>query len=126
MPFFEYSQNNSGGNFDYDEERGISHGVIVEADDAKEADFRAERIGLYFDGEGDCPCCGDRWYAADAGDSTPMWYGDPVTKLDEPNYFGGFNIKWIDGFELFVHYKDGTVKGHGFSKKNIKNTTKNF
>lgn len=60
--FYQFRQNNSYGRFVFDKERGISTEVWVEADDLVEATARAEAIGLYFDGAGDCPCCGDRWY----------------------------------------------------------------
>lgn len=79
--FFTFSQNNSGGSFDTDKERGITHFVIIEATDADDANRRAERIGLYFDGEGDCPCCGNRWYDAgfdEAGDKVPTIYSKPA------------------------------------------------
>lgn len=62
--WFEFRQNNSGGSFDHDPVRGIGLSVYVEADDAKHANYRAERIGLYFNGcdsGSDCECCGDRW-----------------------------------------------------------------
>jgi hypothetical protein len=118
VPFFEYNQNNSGGGFDYDGDAGITHHVIVEADDAEHADYRAERIGLYFDGEGDCSCCGDRWYAAsngwndDAGDPVPSIYGTPVSDYD-------FGFRWMKGDrpEAYVHYLDGRVQGYGFDTK---------
>lgn len=48
--FYEFRQNNSGGVFEIDESRGISLHVIVEADTAEEANERAQRIGLYFNG----------------------------------------------------------------------------
>ena len=57
--FYVYRQNNSGGSF-----RPPAINVIVEAPSAAEADTIAEGLGLYFDGAGDCPCCGDRWYNA--------------------------------------------------------------
>jgi hypothetical protein len=81
MSFFTYYQNNSGGGFDYDEDRGIAHYVIVEADDADEANKLAESHGLYFDGcdDGrDCDCCGDRWYRASDHNASdlPEVYGD--------------------------------------------------
>ena len=61
--FYEFIQNNSGGTFIYDEQKGISYSVIVEADSENDAITRAEQIGLYFDGKGDCPCCGNYcWY----------------------------------------------------------------
>lgn len=61
--FFTFNQNNSGGHFHECKHDGICEYVIIEAHDAKEANARAEEIGLYFDGvetESDCECCGDR------------------------------------------------------------------
>lgn len=120
MPFFEYNQNNSGGSFDYVEEAGITHNVIIEADDAREADWRAEQIGLYFGGEGDCECCGDRWYpqvgwgSAPDGDEVPSHYGEPLTDEYDPAE-GPTNFRWIaEGrADIFVHFKDGKIKGYG-------------
>lgn len=54
--FYVYRQNNSGGSF-----RTPAISVIVEADNATEADTIAETVGIYFDGAGDCSCCGNRW-----------------------------------------------------------------
>lgn len=65
--WFEFKQNNSGGSFDHDPRKGIGFAVYVEADDAEHANYRARRIGLYFNGceSGiDCSCCGDRWSEA--------------------------------------------------------------
>lgn len=59
MPFFTFSQNNSGGFF-----TGPAKYVIIEALDMSEADDIAERNDLYFNGcesGWDCSCCGDRW-----------------------------------------------------------------
>ncbi|MET9480958.1 hypothetical protein [Streptomyces sp. NPDC006638] len=106
--FFTYNQNNSGGGFDFDEARGISQYVIVEAADADEADDRAERIGLYFGGAGDCACCGDRWYAASGWDATnvPSIYGEPVESAN-------IDTKWMgENPDAFVHYADGRVVAH--------------
>lgn len=61
--FYEFQQNNSGGSFTISEKDGIGQIVIIEAKDYREANERAEEIGLYFDGcyKGlDCSCCGDR------------------------------------------------------------------
>ena len=106
--FFEFNQNNSGGSFDYDERGGITHIVVVEADSAADALSRASDIGLYFDGDGDCPCCGDRWsdYLTDSdGDKEPSHYGTPLTKdTFDADKFG----VWMKaGREACVHYKDG-------------------
>lgn len=55
--WFNFRQNNSGGIF-----RDPAINVWVEARDAEEANKRAASIGLYFDGDGDCSCCGNRWH----------------------------------------------------------------
>lgn len=77
MPFFHYSQNNSGGSFS-----PPAHHIIVEASTPIQANSRAKsEAGLYFDGDGDCPCCGPRWsevWDEDEGDPTPQIYGSPV------------------------------------------------
>lgn len=110
MSFFTFNQNNSGGGFDYDESAGISHFVIIEADSAKEAVFEAEDIGLYFNGDGDCSCCGNRWsdWMDDEDQAEePMIYGFPAeTYMDQE-----FSHKWIKGFEGFIHYANGEIKG---------------
>lgn len=114
--FFQYTQNNSYGTFDYDEEAGIGPYVIVEADDAVGADWRAERIGLYFDGEGDCPCCGNRWssahlawWAATPGDRVPSIYGEPVAEnyVQAPKDSSVKGIRAEHKYELFIHYIEG-------------------
>lgn len=58
--FYHFSQNNSGGSFDFDENSGITHHVVIEANSADHASARAQDIGIYFDGvrDGvDCGCC---------------------------------------------------------------------
>ena len=115
--FYTYRQNNSGGRFKTDVKRGIGITVIIEASDAKEANDKAERIGLYFDGcnsGSDCDCCGDRWYAAyGEGDPIPSIYGRPVEQYSE-------DIDWTpDVSSWFIHYADGTIKAEDLSKKII-------
>ena len=62
--------------------------VIVEADNADEANRIAEDNGVYFHGcmtGMDCPCCGDRWCPCDDSDATdePEIYGEnPSEKTD--------------------------------------------
>lgn len=109
--FFTYRKNNSYGVFDLDD--NVKHYVIIEADSAKEADEKAESVGLYFDGveKGrDCPCCGDRWRKADDPD-----FGIEGTK--EPEIWGQSVLKffkergeslWKE--EAIVYYKSGKVK----------------
>jgi hypothetical protein len=105
--FYTYDQNNSGGGFDYDDEAGISCYVIVEADSADEADDRARTIGLYFDGYGDCECCGDRWSGAWRGTERPEIWGRSIIEYKP-------SIKWQgEGIpEIYVHYADGRTVGY--------------
>ena len=100
--FYCFSQNNSGGWFDFDPDRGISEYVIVEAQSADHANQRAEAAGLYFDGcsaGNDCDCCGDRWSLAceSEGTESPLAYGEPVVESTE------------DIADTYVHFLDGRV-----------------
>lgn len=61
--FFHFMQNNSGGNFHKLNTDGVTD-LVVEAEDADGANEIAESFGLYFDGQGDCECCGRRWSSA--------------------------------------------------------------
>lgn len=114
--FYEFSQNNSGGSFDFDEAAGITHHVVIEADDLPRAVYRAERIGLYFDGVDlgrDCECCGDRWSKpwSDDGAAEPMFYGKPVSEATS------FSAWMPEGKEIAVHYADGRIEWYGVQKR---------
>ena len=112
MPWYKYRQNNSGGGFDYNENDGISVNVIVEARHELDADERACEIGLYFDGEGDCFCCGNRWYEAgshDLVDSSDVPNADDPLVIDESRRLP--TTKRADGYETFVHPLDGPFYG---------------
>jgi hypothetical protein len=105
MGFYTFGQNNSGGNFVFDKQAGITHFVIIEAGSEGQAIERAEEIGLYFDGAGDCPCCGYRWsdYLDDATDE-PTIYGKPAA--DYAN-MDNAPILWMKpNPEIVVHYLD--------------------
>lgn len=60
--FWEFRQNNSGGSFVIND--NVTVHVIIEATSATDANSRAEDVGVYFGGYGDCSCCGDRWSSA--------------------------------------------------------------
>lgn len=105
--FYTYNQNNSGGSFDHQETAGIGYLVFVEAENEREADARAEDIGIYFDGSGDCPCCGNRWSPAWEGDGhdKPSEYGEEWRACEtgeEPT------LDW--GIPCYIHFADGTFK----------------
>lgn len=115
--FFHFSQNNSGGSFNYDKRAGITHHVIIEAVDYNEANRLAEDIGLYFNGcnDGrDCRCCGDRWYSKgdnEKGSPFPALYDseDEKENITKPDY--KFSYTWMNaGREACVHYLDGSKK----------------
>lgn len=125
--FYEYDQNNSRGTWVEDIKQGISHYVIIEADSPKEADGRAEQIGLYFDGcnKGiDCPCCGDRWYGTYDGKGTekPTHYGESLYKTYKDKNIVGLRgmMVWDGADKLFVHYKDGTIAQYQQTKEKFK------
>ena len=116
--FYTYNQNNSGGSFDYNPDKGISHYVIIEANSIDEANCIAENIGIYFNGVddgSDCDCCGDRWHPYPSSHDEPTCFEHNVltnTFEDVKNTKAySFITKWIDGFEGFIHYKDGSVIG---------------
>lgn len=110
MAFFHYSQNNSGGSFDWSD--GVGHHVVIEAPNAAMADAKLETVGGYFDGcdDGrDCSCCGDRWSRAwKAGDAEPMVYGSPAAEhCDDKTMTWG---RGPEQAEVIVHYLDGRVQ----------------
>lgn len=106
--FYTFNQNNSGGYFTEDERRGITCSVIVEADNSDEANYLAQRIGVYFDEDYavDCECCGPRWGKAweDAGSEVPSIFGQDVSG-------GTYSTEWTRWTDLaaYIHYKDGRV-----------------
>jgi len=107
--FYTFGQNNSGGHFDSHMSDGITHFVIIEADNMEEACDIALDIGIYFNGveKGiDCECCGDRWYRPwyDEGTETPKVYSQSPEEYvkDKSSHL------WMEkGKEICVHYKDG-------------------
>ena len=115
LRFYEYDQNNSGGGFDYNEQAGISVKVIVQATGYEDANARAQGIGLYFDGEGDCFCCGDRWYAKCGEEGMDLAsLKQRFTDWADGKWF----MKWMqpDQPEVFVHFADGRVLGLVFGE----------
>ena len=111
--FYTFCQINSGGSFDYNEKDGISVHVIIEAISSVEANEIAGNIGIYFNGcdDGiDCECCGDRWYEADecGGKECPQVYGKEVKEHSKIPEEGK---KWVEGYDVFIHYKNGKIIG---------------
>lgn len=104
MRYYHFSQNNSGGEFDFDESKGITRHVVIEAENASEANQIALRIGMYWNGvsEGiDCSCCGDRWWPCNEGDG-----------LDYPHVYSDVPEDYAIGMSdriIAVHHKNGQI-----------------
>jgi hypothetical protein len=112
--FYTFNQNNSGGSFVFDEDRGLSTHVIVEADSADAANDIAESIGIYFNGCDlgiDCTCCGNRWGAVyeTQGESEPSIYA--LTIREWMSAQPSFKWQGEGKPEIYVHYADGTLQG---------------
>lgn len=106
--FFTFSQNNSFGRFEVNEEKGVGHYIIIEARDAEAANKKALALGLYFNGvaEGeDCGCCGDRWCETNNFESTnyPSIYGRDVSSGIYKATFLPFAEK------AYIHYLDSRI-----------------
>ena len=105
--FYTYNQNNSGGSFVTDRGAGIAQLVIIEANNAADADESARSLGLYFNGveDGrDCSCCGDRWSSQvgrDDGDEVPSLYGRALSEKSK------FFVSWTSPAG-YIHFTDGT------------------
>jgi hypothetical protein len=97
--FYLFCQNNSGGWFEKDDERGLGPRVWIEARDVNEANYRAKLAGIYFNGcdDGtDCNCCGDRWYEA--------WEDGKEKPEIDPEY----DFSWYP--KVFVHHLSGKIE----------------
>lgn len=106
MSFYTFTQNNSGGHFDFCEDDGVTHHVIIEADSSHEANEKMlELVGDFEGGKGGyCPCCGERWYECDDSDATesPMYSGTDLLE-DEFNF-----MRWMKvGKEVCIHFTNG-------------------
>lgn len=102
--FFTYSQNNSGGVY-----YGPAQYVIIEADNADNADDIAREHDIYFNGCAtgmDCSCCGDRWsHQWEEGTDSPEIYGKAPDEFD-------FMWDCPDGVPNYIIiHNDGKVTG---------------
>lgn len=106
MRFYEWTQNNTYGHFEVDE--NISHRVVIEADSYEQAEDKAFDFGIYYNGvedQMDCDCCGDRWY--DGRELTDRSLDGKT--IDEYLQDLADQYGWEDP-DIIVHYADGTKK----------------
>lgn len=102
--FYVFRQNNSGGKWRTDENKGVAQVVIIEAESADLANLRAQQIGIYFDGVSggsDCECCGDRWSKV----YQDKW--DCKSDLDEVVSEFRASHHARQNYQVYVHYLDG-------------------
>lgn len=107
MNIYAFRQNNTGGTFLQNKQAGIGINVYIEAESVKEANAKAEHIGLYFDGcdaGEDCPCCGDRWY--------------PASEYNIVENTEGREYDSMWGVASFLHKADGTFEEIKVAKDN--------
>lgn len=100
--FWTITQNNSGGYFDHDAEKGIGYAICVEAIDKADAERRLRAVIENYPESGDCPCCGARWsiyFWEDEGDDQPKLYDEPLK--------GGW------GVPSYCHYLNGSIVAFG-------------
>lgn len=109
--FYEFKQNNSGGKFIVDEK--VTNRVIIEAYNPDDANDIAESLGIYFDGDNDCPCCGNRWYPATEFNEIkfPYKYDDCNTfnTIEEYAHFMSVKWRWIKDVDVRIFFKNGTI-----------------
>ena len=99
--WYHFRQNNSGGFFYTDDERGIGPHVWIEALSPEDANGRAENLGIYFDGVergNDCECCGDRWDPASS-------YRSSESPTIYDSFLGAFY--WHD--TIYIHDMNGKI-----------------
>ena len=113
MKWYEYSQNNSGGSFDVDDD--VCHRLFIEAERPEFANIIAQDKGVYFGGGGDCPCCGDRWSPADSWDEVKL---DGIT-IEEHAQQVADDWGWTSP-DCYIYYADGRKEAI-YSKKVINN-----
>jgi hypothetical protein len=112
--FFTVGQNNSGGDFDFNEEKGITHSLIVEAKDKGHAEQRFSEIISSYNPSASCPCCGERWPSPEH-----LFYDDDLFISEYPSIYGypvsdyQYQMRWMpDGKEACVHFLDGRKEWH--------------
>lgn len=105
--FYPFVQNNSGGRYRLNLNNGIAHNVIIEAKNYREANAKAEEIGMAFDMSDSCECCGSRWseqWGEQNGTEEPKLYDQTLKEFyTDPR-------GWFKDSTTVVHYYDGTVK----------------
>ena len=96
--FYTFYQNNSFGVFKTSLKDHIGEVVIIEETTAERANRYAAELGLYFDGRGDCTCCGPRWTLVEDEEAT-----------ESPEVYGEAPKDYAYARTIFIHYLNGEV-----------------
>ena len=109
LKFYKFTQNNSGGSFSVD--KNLCHRLFIQAFSYEEARDKAESLGVYFDGVGDCSCCGDRWSDFEELISFPHKWDKGKTFKGIVSYarFLAKEYGWTTP-DIRIFYKNGKVK----------------
>lgn len=126
--WYMFDQNNSGGSFRVNDD--VTVYVLIQAASVKEANIKAEDIGIYFDGCSngwDCDCCGDRWHEAHGAMDSFVTFGsyrDDYPRTEHANVRDyaqavADDDTWADKGKpsVIVYYADGTVERFFNTKK---------
>lgn len=102
--FVTLIQNNSGGYFIDDEEKGICEYIIIEVDNDNEFINKLNIIANSINGFYDyCTCCGKRWYI---DEDSIEFNNEPL--IDDENVYhvkkSSFRKK------CFIHFKNGNIE----------------
>lgn len=107
LKWFHFSQNNSGGHFEVDENQ--AEDVFVQAATAKEAiDYIWDK--LY---HGYCECCGPRWssYIDDSdGTDHPEVYGESIYNTEKGWYRNECRLHFYDGHVESYNYGEPVIE----------------
>lgn len=110
LKWYEFSQNNSGGDFEVTTE--LCHRLFIEARNDVEALAKGLEMGVYLNGVRggiDCGCCGDRWYEPNKVE-LPLKYSESLTFNEIKPYAQYLADKygWTTP-DARIYYADGKV-----------------
>lgn len=107
MAWYEFTQNNTGGSFEVNDD--VTHRLFIEADTKTIAEEKAFRLGVYYNGVDDgidCGCCGDRWYGCDEVE-LPHYSG--ADTVEESAQWLADQYGWCEP-DARIFYCDGRIK----------------
>lgn len=111
--FFEFSQNNSGGYFDVDE--NVCHRVIIEAIDEDHAQSIIEP--MIENQSPSCSCCGDRWSIYYCDEIEFEKYNEKGLEVDVYTHYKDYSERWFKLYGEFPRKDEPVVKKKSWGSK---------